>query len=181
MPGMRDQPEPIAKRADQAHVGSPGLESCDSAPPKLRLCSGKGLVWPSLDLSWGEGPSAIDAGLVHPSLTVPDGAWGTTDFHEQVRLASNVSHERSGSSCLGSLPKDRGLSRSSSVACASMRSGSPQKNNLVSGDILIEPSAISPSCGARISSLVRSSSTPLVGQSRFSAKALHPGFCSRPV
>ncbi|CAE6967702.1 PIP5K4 [Symbiodinium sp. CCMP2592] len=150
------------------------------SPPKPRLCSGKGLVWPSLDLSWGEGPASAEVRrAVPPSLASCEGST-PTDYApgtSQAMWASHLAHERSGTSRAGSPPQDRGLLRSSSMACTSARAASPQKQSLVPADFT-EPLAVSPSpSSARISSLVRSSSTPLVGQSRFSAsaKALHPG------
>eukprot|EP00439_Symbiodinium_sp_Y106_P065872 s3257_g10.t1 len=149
------------------------------SPPKPRLCSGKGLVWPSLDLSWGEGPASAEARrAVQPSLASCEGSTPTeyAAGTSQAMWVSHLVHERClGTSRAGSPPQDRGLLRSSSMACTSARAASPQKQSSVPADFT-EPLAVSPSpSSARISSLVRSSSTPLVGQSRFSAKASHPG------
>ncbi|CAE7547893.1 PIP5K4 [Symbiodinium sp. KB8] len=163
------------------HDSSTGAAETLYSPPKPRLCSGKGLVWPSLDLSWGEGPASAEARrAAQPSLASREGSI-PTDFAagtSQAMWVSHLAHERSGTGRVGSPLQDRGLLRSASMACTSARAASPPKQSLVPADFT-EPLAVSPSpSSARISSLVRSSSTPLVGQSRFSAKASHPGAAS---
>jgi len=177
--GSQTSPVPLGN-VQKSQQGSAAVQA--PSPPRLRLSSGKGLVWPSLDLTWGEGPGSSLAGTGQPWDAVSQ---RPGPIASQVPLSSQLVGSDAGppGQTSAKSPQSRGLVRSSSLACASAAgTSSPcQKGGLLLPGDVAEPRAVSPS-GARISSLVRSSSTPLVGQSRFSAaKASYASFHPRPV
>lgn len=136
---------------------------CQKAGPPRRLGPGRGLVWPTLDLAWGAMPP------ISPELigqAIPASSWqGDSDGHyvssgvqEKVVLGPDPSER------LTQQRINRSLARSSSAANCSRVS--PHKD----GERRASPSAR----GSSPSSLIRSSSTPLVGQSRRPVYAVKP-------
>lgn len=131
---------------------------CQKAGPPRRLGPGRGLVWPTLDLP------PISPELI--GQAIPASSWhGDSEGHyvssgvqEKVVLGPDPSER------LTQQRINRSLARSSSAANCSRVS--PQDSE--------RRASPSPARGPSPSSLIRSSSTPLVGQSRRPVHAVKP-------
>lgn len=129
---------------------------CQKAGPPRRLGPGRGLVWPTLDLP-PISPELI--GQAPPSWHGDsDGHYVSSGVQEKVVLGPDPSER------LAQQRINRSLARSSSAANCRV---SPHKD----GERRASPG---PARGSSPSSLIRSSSTPLVGQSRRPVYAVKP-------